>query len=59
MKYVIEFDSLEELNLVLAAVGKLPYEQVAHIMKNMKVQGEKQLAEQQLGRDQEQGQSSL
>lgn len=45
MKYVIEFDSLEDLNVVLAAVGKLPYAEVAHIMASMKAQGERQFHE--------------
>ena len=45
MKYVIEFDSLEELNLVLRAVGKLPYKQVVHVLEKMKAQGQKQFEE--------------
>lgn len=47
MKYLIEFESLEELNLVLAQVGKLPYDQVAALMARMKAQGQRQFEEQQ------------
>lgn len=35
--------SLEEINLILAALGKCPYEQVYHLVANLQTQAQAQL----------------